>query len=130
MIRAAISQKTPFLKKAIVLSFVLASSAMAAINPSACTSDAYKQADANLNRVYKQVVERMRSDTSRLSAFKASQRQWLKFRDLEVESFTKSSEDGSIHSVCVCSTLARLERERTAQLEQYLGGEEGDGCKP
>lgn len=118
------------MKRAFLLFSLLASAAFAAINPLACTSDSYKQADADLNRVYKQVVDRIKNDSSRLNAFKASQRQWLKFRDLEVESFTKSSEGGSIHAVCVCSVLARLERERTAQLEQYLGGEEGDGCKP
>jgi uncharacterized protein YecT (DUF1311 family) len=120
----------PFHVAIVLLGGVFSSTAFSAINPLACTTEAYKQADTDLNRVYKQVFERVKVDTNRLSRLKASQRQWLKFRDFEVESFTSSSDGGSIHSACVCSVLARLERERIAQLEQYLGGEEGDGCKP
>lgn len=101
----------------------------AAPNPSAC-GDSFQTVDAELNKVYKQVVARFDRDTARVNSLKASQRAWLKFRDAEVESYTRSSQGGSVHGLCVCSALARLEADRTAQLRKYLEGEEGDACRP
>lgn len=101
----------------------------AAPNPSAC-GDSFRTVDAELNKVYKQVMARFDGDTARVNSLKASQRAWLKFRDAEVESYTKSAEGGTVHGTCVCSALARLEVDRTAQLRKYLEGEEGDACRP
>ncbi len=108
---------------------LFAGASLAAPNPSAC-GESFQTVDAELNKVYKQVMARFERDTARVNSLKASQRAWLKFRDAEVESYTKSSDGGSVHGMCVCTALARLEADRTVQLRQYLEGEEGDACRP
>lgn len=93
---------------------------------------AYKKADAELNKVYQQIMEAYADDPTFLDALRTSQRNWIAFRDSELKMKYPDREPGwygSIHPMCVSSYLALLTKERTAKLRTWLTGiEEGDAC--
>lgn len=118
---------------ALVLFVVCNSSAQtqAEMNEAACAK--YKSADAEMNAVYQQVLNKYKSETVFLAKFKTAQRAWIAFRDAHLESLypepNKLQAYGSVHSVCRCGVLTELTAQRTKQLKQWLNGaEEGDVC--
>lgn len=101
------------------------------MNDAACAK--YKTADAEMNTVYRQVLNKYKSETVFLAKFKAAQRAWIAFRDAHLESLypepDKLQAYGSVYPVCRCRVLTDLTAERTKQLKQWLdGAEEGDVC--
>lgn len=92
----------------------------------------FKTADAELNRVYQQVVKKYADEPAFINKFKQAQRAWLKFRDAHLESRYPAEDKrdyGSIYSLCSSNLLAELTQARTEQLKLWLEGiEEGDGC--
>jgi len=113
----------------------LATSSLRAFEPAQCGQpgfgDGYAAADEELNATYSKVLKSFAADAGRATALKASQREWIKFRDLEIASATKASEGGSIQGVCGCLVATQLTRDRAAQLKRYLRPtEEGDVCPP
>lgn len=103
----------------------------AEMNDGACAK--YKKADAEMNAVYLQVLNKYKSQTAFVSKFKAAQRAWVAFRDAHLESLypepNKLQAYGSVNPVCRCGVLTELTAERTKQLKQWLNGaEEGDVC--
>lgn len=92
----------------------------------------YKDADTELNYVYAQIFKEYKADSTFLNALKASQRNWMVFRDSEV--LMKYPEQGrlaygSMHPMCESTLLMNLTRERINTLNTWLVGiEEGDGC--
>jgi len=101
------------------------------LNDQACA--AYKQADARLNAVYKQVLGKYKADASFIASLRAAQHAWLFRLDVGTECLypatDKQSAYGSIYPTCACGVLADLTQARTAQLQVWLNGvEEGDSC--
>lgn len=101
------------------------------LNDQACA--AYKQADAKLNAVYKQILGKYKADATFIASLRAAQHAWLAFRDAHLASVypatDKQSAYGSIYPTCACGVLADLTQARTAQLQVWLkGSEEGDTC--
>ncbi len=101
------------------------------LNDQAC--GAYKQADAKLNAVYKQILGKYKADASFIASLRAAQHAWLAFRDAHLASVypakDKQSAYGSIYPTCACGVLADLTQVRTAQLQVWLNGAaEGDTC--
>lgn len=101
------------------------------LNDQACA--AYKQADAKLNAVYKQLLAKYKSDTTSIASLRTAQRAWVTFRDAHLDSLypekDKQTAYGSIYPTCACGVLADLTEARVAQLQVWLkGGEEGDTC--
>lgn len=92
----------------------------------------YKQADADLNSVYGEVLAKHKKDTAFAAKLKEAQRAWIKFRDAHLESIypaaNKQQEYGSAFPMCNCGELAEITKKRTAQLKQWLTAEEGDVC--
>ena len=95
-------------------------------------SNAYKQADAELNQVYQQILSAYSDDEVFLQALKESQRNWIKFRDSEVKMKYPPREPGwygSIHGMCISYYKADLTNQRTTKLKEWLQSEEeGDAC--
>jgi uncharacterized protein YecT (DUF1311 family) len=121
--------------KALTLLVALAAGGICAFEPSLCgrpgLEDGYAAADRELNATYTKVVKAFGTRTDRTAALKASQREWLKFRDLEIAVATKASEGGSIQGFCGCLVATELARDRANQLKRYLEPtEEGDACPP
>src|ERR1044072_2328755 len=103
----------------------------ARMNQDACR--AYQAADAEMNKVYQQVLSEYKSETVFIQKFKAAQRLWVAFRDAHVESLypnaNKLAEYGSIYPTCRCSALTEITTARTELLKRWIkGGEEGDTC--
>jgi uncharacterized protein YecT (DUF1311 family) len=101
----------------------------AELNRDACAT--YKNADAELNRTYKQVVDKYQRETVFVRKLKAAQRAWIVFRDADLESLYPDTPSayGSVNPMCHCIALAELTTERTKSLKRWIDGvEEGDVC--
>ena len=88
-------------------------------------------ADAELNRVYKQVRQRHASDKTFLRRLQSAQQAWLRYRDAEL--LARYPEPprsyGSGFPVCRAALLAELTRERTTRLKRWLEPvDETDTC--
>ncbi len=100
----------------------------------ACAGDEYASADAELNRVYKEILAKYKDDPKFIAKLRAAQRAWLTYRDAELDAKfphadEKSAYYGSIFSMCDAQYKAGLTRERVAKLREWLDGvEEGDAC--
>lgn len=96
----------------------------------ACAAEKYKQADAELNRVYKAVLEKYKDDKVVIDKLRAAQRAWIAYRDAEVEAkFPPRAGEGSAVQMCIPLFQAQLTEERIKALREWLdGGEEGDIC--
>ncbi len=92
----------------------------------------YEKADAELNKVYQQIIEKYAHDSTFIEALRISQRNWIAFRDSELKMVYPYSYPylyGSVHPMCVSLIMADLTNERTIRLRTWLlGVEEGDVC--
>ena len=92
----------------------------------------YKKADAELNKVYQQVLTEYRADTLFVSKMKNAQRAWVAYRDAHLESLFPAAdprEYGSVYPMCRCTALTQITKKRTAELRQWVVGiKEGDVC--
>src|SRR5215208_3443602 len=93
----------------------------------------YKQTDAEMNRVYQQVISEYKKDAVFIVKLKAAQRHWMAFRDAHVESLypkqNKLAAYGSVHPTCRCIALTEITTARVEALKRWIAGvEEGDTC--
>ena len=98
-----------------------------------CTGTVYKEADAELNRVYKKIVETYKDNTLFLDKLKKSQRAWIKLRDADFElQYPHANEAGyygSLFSMCAANYKTELTLQRVIFLKQWLVGvQEGEVC--
>ncbi len=119
----------------IVLIILLVASGSSAqtqgqMNDEACRK--YQQAEAEMNRVYKQVLAEYKSETTFIKKLGAAQRAWLAFRDAHLEAMYPEIDKaryGSVYPMCRCDALSELTRERTKMLKKWTtGNKEGDVC--
>jgi uncharacterized protein YecT (DUF1311 family) len=101
------------------------------MNKEAC--DAYKKADAEMNRAYQKILAEYKTDAQFIQKLKLAQRAWIAFRDAHVVSIypatDKRAEYGSINPMCQCKILEELTTARTRMLREWIDGvEEGDAC--
>lgn len=93
----------------------------------------YTGADAELNRVYRQVLEARKADLEFVLKFKAAQRAWIVFREAEVQALFPAADKrgayGTVYPLCRWQALTELTRERTKQLKAWTEPPaEGDTC--
>ncbi len=93
----------------------------------------YKVADKELNSVYNQILIDYKNDVNFITKLKASQLQWIKFRDTEVEMKypepDKQASYGTMFPICKYSYLVTLTEERTNKLKEWLTpSADGEGC--
>ena len=103
----------------------------AEMNQGSCSK--YKDADAEMNKLYKQILNEYKSKPIFIQKLKAAQRAWLRFRDAQLDSLypapNKATEYGSVYSMCRCMVLEELTNQRKEQLQRWISGvEEGDVC--
>ena len=103
----------------------------AELNRDACAT--YKNADAEMNRTYKQILDKYLRETVFIEKLKAAQRAWIKFRDADLESLYPERDTlsayGSVNPMCRCIAVSELTKERTKSLKRWVDGvEEGDVC--
>ena len=94
----------------------------------------FKKADAELNRVYQQILAAKAGDAAFVKAFREAQRAWIAFRDAHLKSiypdpFPREAY-GSANPMCQCGDLQELTADRTKQLRRLWieGTVEGDVC--
>jgi uncharacterized protein YecT (DUF1311 family) len=82
-----------------------------------CADREYRKADAELNRVYQQLV---RASGGRDAKLKAAQLAWLKFRDAQCDYEAAFNEGGSMQPMTYSFCLADVTAARTKQLRESL----------
>ncbi len=90
-----------------------------------------QQADADLNRVYKDLLAKLKNDDSAIKKLRAAQRAWLAFRDARLQELfpatDKQAEYGSMYPMCYAQVTTAMTKERTTQLRRML--EDKDPCE-
>ena len=117
----------------ILLSLPFIGFGQTGINTEEYTNQLYKNSDAELNKVYREILKEYSNDTIFIKALRISQRNWIKFRDSELKmkypDRGSSGMYGSIHTLCISNYLAELTERRTERLKVWITGiEEGDVC--
>ena len=83
-----------------------------------CAIDEYKKADAELNRVYQQLLPKL--EATHQEKLKAAQRAWISFRDADCEYEAFAFEGGSMQPLIRYSCLEAATKTRTNQLRGFL----------
>lgn len=83
-----------------------------------CAEDEYKKADAELNRVYRQLLPKL--EAAHQEKLKAAQRAWLAFRDAHCECEAFAFDGGSMQPLMRFSCLDGETHTRTQQLQAFL----------
>lgn len=99
---------------------------------SICAGSSFKEADGELNLVYRQILIKFAKDRVFIAKFKAAQRAWITFRDAQLEALYPEADKsayGSAYPMCYMNEKASLTQKRTKQLRIWLDGQaEGDVC--
>lgn len=95
-----------------------------------CISNEYKNSDAELNKLYKEISHRLNDNADALKALRNSQRAWISFRDAECDFAAINTQGGSIHSMLITSCRNELTQARIKNFNTYLSCEEGDMSCP
>jgi uncharacterized protein YecT (DUF1311 family) len=88
-----------------------------------CAGEAYERADTALNAQWQKVIARYSDDAEAKALLLNGQREWLKYRDAQCEIAAFDNRGGSIWPLINSGCLARLTRERAAELADLLAGE-------
>ena len=90
----------------------------------ACFEREYREADAELNKTYEALRDRV-SSTGR-ETLRDAQRAWIAYRDAQCAFESAGTEGGSIHPTIVAICRTELTRTQTRRLRRQLDCEEGD----
>lgn len=83
-----------------------------------CAAEEYKKADAELNKVYQQLLPKL--EAAHKEKLKTAQRAWLSFRDAHCDYESLIFEGGTMQPLIQYSCLEAVTRERTKQLRASL----------
>ena len=101
------------------------------MNVGAC--EKLRAADAELNRIYQQVLVAKSKDANFVTALRGAQAAWIAFRDAHVKSVFPDSDPrayGSVYPMCRCNALEQITSQRVKEFRQLWtdGAEEGEVC--
>lgn len=83
-----------------------------------CAQDEYRKVDAELNRVYQQVMSKLEPDHR--ERLKIAQRAWITFRDAHCDCEAFTFNGGSMQPLSYYSCLSATTKERITQLQQLM----------
>jgi uncharacterized protein YecT (DUF1311 family) len=120
----------------LVIALIVASAGAQAQTQSRMNQDAcrnYEAADAEMNKVYQQVLIEYKKEAAFIQKLRTAQRLWVAFRNAHVESLypkpNKLAAYGSTHPACRCLALTEITTARIEALKRWItGAEEGDTC--
>jgi uncharacterized protein YecT (DUF1311 family) len=96
-----------------------------------CAADEAKRADAELNRVYSELLVKAKKDALVVSKIKAAERSWIAYRDAYIEAMypaaNKQAAYGSVYPMQVNLLGAKLTRQQIAALNDLLKQHSGTG---
>jgi uncharacterized protein YecT (DUF1311 family) len=84
-----------------------------------CAGREYKQADDELNRVYRQLMAKL-DDEGRKTALKTAQQAWIKYRDANCDFASYLNRGGTIEPVVRYNCMTGMTVARTKELREYL----------
>lgn len=93
-----------------------------------CYGNLFKKADAELNKLYKEIEGRLKDDPDTMKNLVAAQRAWVTFRDAECD--LQTSGGGSIQGMNYPICQTSLTGARIENFKNYLKCEEGDTMCP
>ncbi len=116
---------------AALVSFSPNVQAQTSTNQNICSR--YKSTDAEMNKVYQQILSEYKQDSVFLQKMKTAQRAWLAFRDAHLDSLypaeNKLRAYGSVNSDCRCLALEELTAKRISELKKWTSGlPKGEVC--
>jgi uncharacterized protein YecT (DUF1311 family) len=82
----------------------------------------FEKADAELNRVYKQLIDTLEklSDKKRVTLLRDNQRAWLKYRDTLAQYDAYEMYGGSAYPLLYSGSMASTTKLRTQELKESL----------
>jgi uncharacterized protein YecT (DUF1311 family) len=89
------------------------------------------KAEAELNTVYRKVLQLYAADTVFIRKLRIAERIWVQFRDAQIEmKYPGNPMDyGTVGEMCIAMYKEYLTRERIKTLKEWVDGEEdGDVC--
>ncbi|KRG68004.1 lysozyme inhibitor LprI family protein [Pseudoxanthomonas dokdonensis] len=93
----------------------------------ACAGQALAQADAELNEVYRQIMDRHAGQSVALANIKSAQRLWIQLRDADLAARYPLGQDenprvlyGSMYPMLYANAKTALTRARTSYLRQQF----------
>ena len=84
-----------------------------------CATRKYKQADDELNKVYRELLSKL-DDAGHKASLKTAQQAWLKYRDSNCDFESFLNRGGSIYSVVVSDCMTSMTNSRTKELKQQI----------
>jgi uncharacterized protein YecT (DUF1311 family) len=101
------------------------------MNEEACNK--LNRADAELNRIYQQILAAKATDTDFVKAFQEAHTAWISFRDAHIRSIypdPDSRAHGSVYPMCRCMLLEQMTTQRAKEIRRLWvdGVDEGDVC--
>lgn len=94
-----------------------------------CVHDAYTASDAELNKLFHQIRNRLEDNPDAAKLLVSAQRAWIAYRDAECDFSSSGADGGSIYAVIATQCRDGLTQKRIEDFKDYLSCEEGDlGC--
>ena len=84
-----------------------------------CAGKAYKKADDELNRVYRQLIAKI-DDEGHKTALKTAQLAWIKYRDANCDFASYLNRGGTIEPVVRYNCITEMTEARMRDLREYL----------
>jgi uncharacterized protein YecT (DUF1311 family) len=85
-----------------------------------CAGRESKQADDELNRVYRQLMAKFGNDEGHKTALKTAQQAWIKYRDANCDFASYLNRGGTIEPVVRYNCLTSMTVSRMKELREYL----------
>ncbi|SFN04569.1 Uncharacterized conserved protein YecT, DUF1311 family [Izhakiella capsodis] len=93
-----------------------------------CANADYKNADSELNLIYKHVLKSTSGEHK--SLLQAAQRKWIEYRNADCQFQTFKSKSGTVWPMNFSTCLENKTRQRTKELKEMLSCPEGDVSCP
>lgn len=87
-----------------------------------CAGKEYKQADDELNRVYRHLMAKL-DDEGHKTALKTAQQAWIKYRDANCDFASYLNRGGTIEPVVRYNCMTSMTSSRTKELKDQLTGD-------
>ncbi len=85
-----------------------------------CAGREYKDADDELNRVYRQLMAKFGNDEGHQTALKTAQQAWIKYRDTNCDFACYLNRGGTIEPVVRHNCMSSMTVSRMKELREYL----------
>lgn len=84
-----------------------------------CAAGKYKQADDELNKVYRVLMSKL-DDEGHKASLKTAQQAWLKYRDSNCDFESYLNRGGTIYGVVVSDCMTSMTNSRTKELKEHI----------